>query len=518
MTINQQLANHEKENQCYSCYSVFKSSRLLNSHICKSEDINIPAKCQTEPKNCIFCLKTFKGMRGLKIHWKTCKDKLQTQQSGSSETETLNQFPILPFTPPLTPPEILESATETSNLDNLEPSSLSFSSETTLPAIELSSITEENNSISSNMSDLTIAAHSQSGNITENHTENIIFLKQQTKLVIPNHSWENINIQLESLLNITCPMSLFEKGDPSACLSKLYETIQTIFHEKSVKSNPVKPKVKPQKSKFQEVKILTDLLNSDSVDIDMKNEIKNRLEFLEKELNNNTELINKAKSQKELESNCRKFENDPWQYGKNLFSNSNTKLNCTDDELIKHYSEILQTNCPPEPLSSTTPIGPQSPTPTEPLNLEPFCSGDIENFLKRKTKHSAPGPNGIPYSIWRNCPVTHKYLVHIFNSIMTRGEVPKEWKLGITKPIPKSENSKASETRPITMTNTDAKIFFGLMAERLDTFLSTNNLVDKRVQKGFAKGIPGCIEHSCYLKHFLMRPGTKRIFVQHSLI
>jgi hypothetical protein len=349
------------------------------------------------------------------------------------------------------------------------------------------------------MSDLTIAAHSQSGNITENHTENIIFLKQQTKLVIPNHSWENINIQLESLLNITCPMSLFEKGDPSACLSKLYETIQTIFHEKSVKSNPVKPKVKPQKSKFQEVKILTDLLNSDSVDIDMKNEIKNRLEFLEKELNNNTELINKAKSQKELESNCRKFENDPWQYGKNLFSNSNTKLNCTDDELIKHYSEILQTNCPPEPLSSTTPIGPQSPTPTEPLNLEPFCSGDIENFLKRKTKHSAPGPNGIPYSIWRNCPVTHKYLVHIFNSIMTRGEVPKEWKLGITKPIPKSENSKASETRPITMTNTDAKIFFGLMAERLDTFLSTNNLVDKRVQKGFAKGIPGCIEHSSLL-------------------
>ena len=51
----------------------------------------------------------------------------------------------------------------------------------------------------------------------------------------------------------------------------------------------------------------------------------------------------------------------------------------------------------------------------------------------------------------------------------------------------------------VTLTNTDGKIFFSIIASRLDHYLMSNNFIDKHIQKGFVKNIPGCIEHSSLL-------------------
>ena len=53
-----------------------------------------------------------------------------------------------------------------------------------------------------------------------------------------------------------------------------------------------------------------------------------------------------------------------------------------------------------------------------------------------------------------------------------------------------------SEFRPIEITCTVGKIFFSVVADRLQLFMLKNNFISREIQKGFLAGVPGCIEHT----------------------
>ena len=63
--------------------------------------------------------------------------------------------------------------------------------------------------------------------------------------------------------------------------------------------------------------------------------------------------------------------------------------------------------------------------------------------------------------------------------------------------IPKViEAAEIGDFRVIAKTNVEGKIFFGIIAKRLSTFLLTNGYIDTTVQKAGIPGFPGCMEHS----------------------
>ena len=53
-----------------------------------------------------------------------------------------------------------------------------------------------------------------------------------------------------------------------------------------------------------------------------------------------------------------------------------------------------------------------------------------------------------------------------------------------------------AEFRPIAITSTVGKIFFSVVAKRLQLFMIKNNFISRGIQKGFLAGVPGCIEHT----------------------
>ena len=55
--------------------------------------------------------------------------------------------------------------------------------------------------------------------------------------------------------------------------------------------------------------------------------------------------------------------------------------------------------------------------------------------------------------------------------------------------------TEPSEFRPIALTNTIGKIFFAVVACRMEKFFESNGYFSK-VQKGFKAETPGCLEHS----------------------
>src|SRR4051812_34592295 len=62
--------------------------------------------------------------------------------------------------------------------------------------------------------------------------------------------------------------------------------------------------------------------------------------------------------------------------------------------------------------------------------------------------------------------------------------------------LAKSTNlTDPAEFRPIALTNTVGKIFFAVVAKRLEKYMTENRFISQ-VQKGFKANTPGCLEHS----------------------
>ena len=118
-------------------------------------------------------------------------------------------------------------------------------------------------------------------------------------------------------------------------------------------------------------------------------------------------------------------------------------------------------------------------------------------MVGKQNTQSAPGPNGVPYLVYKKCP---RILGHVFKllvKIWKSGKIPPQWRTGKVILIPKSDKiSIPSGCRPIVLSNASGKIFFQVIARRLFKFLVSNNYLKTSVQKGFLPRISGCVEHT----------------------
>ena len=78
----------------------------------------------------------------------------------------------------------------------------------------------------------------------------------------------------------------------------------------------------------------------------------------------------------------------------------------------------------------------------------------VDHFMM-KQKKSAPGPDGIPYWIWRDyAQYLAPIITRILNLSLSRQYVPQRWKLANIAPIPKeSPVTECSQLGPISLTD-----------------------------------------------------------------
>jgi Reverse transcriptase (RNA-dependent DNA polymerase)/zinc-binding in reverse transcriptase len=104
----------------------------------------------------------------------------------------------------------------------------------------------------------------------------------------------------------------------------------------------------------------------------------------------------------------------------------------------------------------------------------------------------------------KRCPILRTMLHHIISSCWAQRTIPNCWKIGGTILIYKKGNTDDPENyRPITLQPVWYKIFSSVFSTKIYNFVSKNNLLDKKIQKGFCKGIDGVSEHTETLAHLL---------------
>merc|ERR1712039_801923 len=130
---------------------------------------------------------------------------------------------------------------------------------------------------------------------------------------------------------------------------------------------------------------------------------------------------------------------------------------------------------------------------------------------RRTRTKSAPGPNGVPYRVYKQCPEVSKLLYQYLRSMWASNKVSDTWREADGVFIPKEENASTVEKfRTISLLNVEGKLFFSLKSERILDFALANEYIDTSIQKGGVPGVSGCLEHTAVVSQLIREAKKKK--------
>jgi len=169
---------------------------------------------------------------------------------------------------------------------------------------------------------------------------------------------------------------------------------------------------------------------------------------------------------------------------------------CTKEDCVSFFADVFRSLDPPETNPSWLP--PQlPPLPIQPLSITP--SMVLKALKKKGSKQSAPGLDGITYSLLLRLAWVPSVLAPLFNKVIAQQICPEYWRYGVTTLLHKGGARDLSNYRPITLTATISKLFHSIVAAWLEKALIASNVIQTSIQKGFLLGISGAIEHDLVL-------------------
>ncbi|GFO23739.1 reverse transcriptase [Plakobranchus ocellatus] len=207
------------------------------------------------------------------------------------------------------------------------------------------------------------------------------------------------------------------------------------------------------------------------------------------------ESARKKRSQKR--KNQERFIRDPFQFARQLFQQPKSgTVTVEREELETHLKKTYSDPTREIPLEETTglvwPAAPGIKFDSKPPSLQ-----EVMAVVSKARAKSAPGPNGVPYLLYKRCPNVLKKLHKILRSAWKNIKISKEWMTAEGVYILKEQDSRGiNQFRPISLLNIEGKIFFSVMALRLTKYLTEKGYINTSIQKGGIPGVSGCLEHA----------------------
>ncbi len=207
------------------------------------------------------------------------------------------------------------------------------------------------------------------------------------------------------------------------------------------------------------------------------------------------ERVRRRRKKREKERTS--FFRDPFKHAWQLLDEKRSgKLDTSKEELESYIKSQYSDNRRATPLGSPGHVQCPNP-PTIQFDTSPPKLREVEDVIRKARSASAPGPNGLPYKLYKNCPQVVRILWRLMRTAWRNQQVPAKWQQAIGVFIPKEENScTISQFRSIALLNVEGKIFFSILARRMTNFLMANDYINTSCQKAGIPGFPGCIEHS----------------------
>lgn len=138
-----------------------------------------------------------------------------------------------------------------------------------------------------------------------------------------------------------------------------------------------------------------------------------------------------------------------------------------------------------------------------------FTASELHVALRKLSNGKAAGPDLISNEFLKNSSTNLRgRILDMFNAIWEKEDAPQEWSGSETVMIyKKGDKSDPANYRPISLLNTNLKLFTTMIQNRLAKWADENKIIPD-CQMGFRKG-KGCMDHIFNLKA-LLQIGTRR--------
>ena len=252
---------------------------------------------------------------------------------------------------------------------------------------------------------------------------------------------------------------------------------------------------------------------------DAKEEEKEAVKQLQEDKLRQLRLTKRAESlrkkRKAYARNCNAFLSQPFQFAKNQIDPKlNGELKSSKERVESFLQEV---HGKPEETERTAPGDiPDYDEPEVEFDSSLPSWHEFNSKLKKARNNSAPGPNGVPYLLYKRCPKVARLLYGYLKGLWKKNTVSKVWRKAEGIFIPKEEGAQEVEKfRTISLLNVEGKLFFAMKAERLTQFIMSNKYIDESIQKGGVPGVSGCLEHTALLSQLIKeaKEGRKNLVV-----
>ncbi|XP_038159099.1 uncharacterized protein LOC119796966 [Cyprinodon tularosa] len=167
------------------------------------------------------------------------------------------------------------------------------------------------------------------------------------------------------------------------------------------------------------------------------------------------------------------FIKDPYRFTKTLLGEARSGSLSSSKEEVEEALRL--THCDPQryELLSSHPKIIKVPPPSEPLVTREPTWKEVEEVVKKARTASAPGPSGVPYKVYKKCPLLLRRLWKLFRTIWAKGSIPTTWRVSEGCFVPKEkDSSEIGQFRAISLLSVEAKIFFSVLARRITNYMS----------------------------------------------
>ena len=217
------------------------------------------------------------------------------------------------------------------------------------------------------------------------------------------------------------------------------------------------------------------------------------------------------RNRNKFSSNCKEFLGQPYQFARNILAPKlKGDLKSSKEEVEKHLKEVHS-----DPSQGKEREDCEDLLSFEPRDLayddNPPTYKEFANKLRKTRSKSAPGPNGVPYLVYKRCPGVARLLWNYLRLLWRRNKMSDSWREAEGIFIPKEDDATTVDKfRTISLLNVEGKLFFSIKADRLTDFLTGSGYIDPAIQKGGVPGVSGCLEHTAILSQLIREAKTEK--------
>lgn len=103
------------------------------------------------------------------------------------------------------------------------------------------------------------------------------------------------------------------------------------------------------------------------------------------------------------------------------------QLSCPEEDINRHIRDVYSNGMREQDLGHSEALIYLNPAPCL-TSMHPPTQKEVKEVIKSARMASAPGPSGVLYKVFKQCPCLLECLWKIFRAIWKRGKVPQQWK------------------------------------------------------------------------------------------